>query len=191
MSDGPTRPELGRISTAEARVIQDLIEAALEGGLSATDSVNIGLGVYKELYLLARNEDSGIILARASLNVIRAYARAILRSGSTFSSFEIASRAVSCWRQTSQALVAFFDDWDRLSITRKMQIRQARAPKRREPIPLTETTHLEIPPLNRKSNTAPEPIPKHLDFDVDIPTIDEFTGDDIDLLAQFSEMQRP
>lgn len=110
---------------AENRIITAMIEAALESGLQHSDALNLAIGVYKELDILARNE-RGDILDRSALKVIRIYCRAILRSGSTFSAFEIATRAVACWRETRIRLRELHAEWDRQTVTARLRLRKIR-----------------------------------------------------------------
>lgn len=102
-----------------------LIEASLESGLGYSDAVTLAVGVYKEIDLLARDE-VGDILNRTAIKTIRVYCRAILRSGSTFSSFEIATRAVAAWRTTLDELEKIHAIWDRETVAQRLKLRQIR-----------------------------------------------------------------
>lgn len=91
-------------------ILRPLIESALEAGLSHSDAVRLAIAVYKEIDLLARGA-SLTQLPTATLREIRLYARAILRSGSTFSSFEIAQRAVATYRLTQDEIRKLDAEW--------------------------------------------------------------------------------
>lgn len=126
---------------AENRIVKALIEAALESGLQSPDAVRLALGVYKEIDVLARDEH-GNILSRTALKDIRAYCRAILRSGVTFDSREIAAEAVATWRATAEELKKLHEEWDRESVTRRLKARKGRQEQatqarilRSEPVP--------------------------------------------------------
>lgn len=110
---------------AENRIVKALIEAALESGIRHQDAVRLGLGVYKELDILARDEH-GNILSRTALKDIRVYCRAILRSGTSFNSQEIATQAVAAWRMTAEELKHLHEEWDRETVTRRLRNRQKR-----------------------------------------------------------------
>lgn len=110
---------------AENRIVKALVEAALEGGLSHADAVRLAIGVYKEIDVLARDEN-GDILSRTAIKDIRVYCRGILRSGSTFSSFEIATRAVAAWRLTLEELAKLHAEWDRETVTQRLKLREIR-----------------------------------------------------------------
>lgn len=116
---------------AENRIVTALIEAALESGLQHSDAINLAIGVYKELDILARNE-RGDILDRSALKVIRIYCRAILRSGSTFSSFEIATRAVAAWRETRIQLKQLHAEWNRQTVTARLREREIQRERARK-----------------------------------------------------------
>jgi hypothetical protein len=109
----------------ENRIVKAILEAALESGIGAGDAVKLAIGVYKEIDVLARNEKCDI-LSRTALKDIRTYCRAILRSGTTFSSFEIAQRAVMAWRELAKELVELHKMWDRESVTHRLKERKRR-----------------------------------------------------------------
>lgn len=109
----------------ENRIVKAILESALESGIGPTDAVKLAIGVYKEIDVLARNEKCDI-LSRTALKDIRTYCRAILRSGTTFSSFEIANRAVIAWRELAKELVALHKMWDRESVTHRLKERKRR-----------------------------------------------------------------
>lgn len=118
----------------ENRIVKAILEAALESGIQASEAVKLAIGVYKEIDVLARNE-KGDILGRTALKDIRTYCRAILRSGTTFSSFEIAQRAVMAWRELAKELIELHRMWDRESVTHRLKeraVRQKRAAEMRE-----------------------------------------------------------
>lgn len=109
----------------EHEIIRSLIESALEAGLQASDACRLGLGVYKELDVLARDADLNVLDETAMVD-IRLYCRAILRSGSTFAAFEIASRAIQCWREATASVEALRTEWDREIVTRRLKMQRVR-----------------------------------------------------------------
>lgn len=113
---------------AENRIVKALVGSALAGGLSYSDAVRLGVGVYKELDLLARDENSNI-LNRTAMKDIREYCREIMKSGQTFSAFEIATRAVSAWRMTLDELAKLHVEWDKETVDQRMKLRAARRAK--------------------------------------------------------------
>lgn len=109
----------------ENRIVKAILEAALESGIGPTDAVRLAIGVYKEIDSIARDEKCNM-LGRTAIKDIRTYCRAILRSGTTFSSFEIANRAVIAWRELAKELVALHKMWDRESVTHRLKERNRR-----------------------------------------------------------------
>lgn len=110
---------------AENRLAKALVESGLESGLTHSDAVRLAIGVYKEIDVLARDERS-TMLTRAALKDIRGYACAIMRSGTTFKAFEIATRAVATWRLVSSELKELHDEWNREEVSKRLRQRQLR-----------------------------------------------------------------
>lgn len=111
---------------AEHHAVAAFIAAGLEAGLSWSDAVALAIGLYRDIDVLARTEEADLLSPRI-LADIRAYSIAILRSGSTFASFEIANRAVAAWRQSRIELRRLHRQWDRESVTRRLKTKAARA----------------------------------------------------------------
>lgn len=90
--------------------IVPLIASALEGGLSHSDAVRLAISTYKEVDLLARGRNLNQLSA-AAIDEIMLYAEAVFRSGSTFSAFEIANRAVSTYELAGKEMNALSAKW--------------------------------------------------------------------------------
>lgn len=114
-----------RFVAGEKRIVKVILESALESGIGSTDAVRLAIGVYKEIDVIARDEKCNI-LSPSALKDIRMYCRAILRSGTTFSAFEIAQRGVIAWREMARELVRLHDEWDRESVTERLKERKRR-----------------------------------------------------------------
>lgn len=109
-------------SASEFRIVRAMIECALEGGLSHTDAVRLGIAVYKEVDLLARGTDHRPLKA-SSIREIRLYARAVLRSGSTFSAYDIATRAVNAYKLAQSEIGKLKNGWRRDEIGSRLKKR--------------------------------------------------------------------
>lgn len=161
---------------AENRIVKALIEAALESGMSHSDAVRLGIATYKEIDLLARDEKSNI-LSRTALKDIRVYCRAILRSGSTFSAFEVATRAVAAWRLTLQELKTLHEEWDRESATKRLKQRKSRQEKQ------------EAAQIVKAQVSQPLLGAEDIDTDVDV-NVDSSVDGVGDLYDDFPDLQR-
>lgn len=102
-SDGLTRDR------HRSRIVP-LIVSALEGGLSHSDAVRLAISTYKEVDLLARGRNLNQLSA-AAIDEIMLYAEAVFRSGSTFSAFEIANRAMSTYELAAKEMNALSAKW--------------------------------------------------------------------------------
>lgn len=158
---------------AENRIVKALVEAALESGISHSDAVRLAIGVYKEIDTLARDERSNL-LSRTALKDIRVYCRAILRSGTTFSAFEIATRAVATWRAVAGELKTLHEQWDRESVTRRLKTRKAKK---------ALADQLPKPPSELPAPRDQEPSPAELEAQ---EALDDVSG----LYDDFEELQR-
>lgn len=108
-----------------------MIEAALESGISATDAVRLGIATVKEVDVLARDANAEP-LDQDAITAIRGYCRAILRSGTTFSAYEIATRAIMAYREASVELHALEKEWHKADVDerqRRLKVRQDAAAK--------------------------------------------------------------
>lgn len=110
---------------SEHLLVKRLVESALESGISYSDSVRLAIAVYREIDVLARDEKCNI-LSRFALRDIREYCCAILRSGTTFSAFQIATRAVAAWRLTVEEIGKLHDEWDLERVSERLQKRRIR-----------------------------------------------------------------
>lgn len=90
--------------------IVPLIASALEGGLSHPDAVRLAISTYKEVDLLARARNLNQLSA-AAIDEIMLYVCAVFRSGSTFSSFEIANRAVATYELARKEMNTLSAKW--------------------------------------------------------------------------------
>lgn len=117
-------------TAAEDRLVRSLVECGLEAGLSHSDAVNLAIAVFKELDILVADGDvTGLnCLSSTAVREIRQYTRAILRSGSTFSAFEIAVRAVKAREMVAAELVKMRESlrWGRRSQKRRGELRHKR-----------------------------------------------------------------
>ena len=111
---------------SERKTVRLLAECGLEAGLSHSDAVRLAIGVYKELDVLARATATLAPLPAPAITAIRGYARAILRSGSTFSSFEIATRAIATYREAEAAIAKLGAEWDRQTVTQRLRLQRTR-----------------------------------------------------------------
>jgi len=127
MGTGTKRPHI----RSENQIVRDFVEAALESGLPHSDAVKLGIGIYKEIDVIARDENCNS-LSMTCLEDIRTNCLAIMRSGTTFSAFEIATRAVAAWRLTSVELVKLHREWNHESVTQRLQQRKVRIGKSQE-----------------------------------------------------------
>ncbi len=114
---------------AESEVVRTMIESSLESGLSHHDAVKLAIATYKELDVLtAPTADAAFWdLTRDDLREIRMYCRAILRSGSTFQAFEIATRAIAAWKLAKVELQKLHDEWNRRDVVRKLVSNEKRS----------------------------------------------------------------
>lgn len=120
-----TRPR--RNDRYEVTYAKYLIEDGLEAGLAHCDAVRIAVSIFKEIDVVARDSEFNLLPPDA-LEDIRSYCRAILRSGSTFSAFEIATRAVYAWREATTELEKLHAEWrrERVNVRRRLRLRQVR-----------------------------------------------------------------
>ena len=132
---------------SENRIIQALIEAALEGGRSASDAVRFGIETYKEIDIWAR-DDRGNILSRTSMKTIRVFARAILRSGEMLPPTRVASRAVAAWREMLKARDEIHKEWEKETVAQ-------RAEKRRKKGQEKAAMREELRPFEVVDNSVP------------------------------------
>lgn len=107
--EAETDRDTGGIDRHRSRIVP-LIASALEGGLSHSDAVPIAISTYKEIDLLARARNLNQ-LPSAAIDEIMLYAEAVFRSGSTFSSFEIANRAVATYELAAKEMNALAAKW--------------------------------------------------------------------------------
>lgn len=169
---------------AENRIVKALVEAALESGISHSDAVKLAIGVYKEIDTLARDERSNL-LSRTALKDIRVYCRAILRSGTTFSAFEIATRAVATWRMVAGELKTLHEEWDRESVTKRLK-RRAMKKQLADQLPVLPSG-MPAPPGPELSelDLGPEP-GGHEPSPEELEAINDVAG----LYDDFEELQR-
>lgn len=120
-----TRPR--RNDRYEVIYAKCLIEDGLEAGLAHCDAVRIAVSIFREIDVVARDSEFNL-LSPDALEDIRSYCRAILRSGSTFSAFEIATRAVYAWREATTELEKLHAEWrrERVNVRRRLRLRQVR-----------------------------------------------------------------
>lgn len=112
-------------ASAKGTDIISYTEAALEAGIQSTDAVKIALGIYKEVDVLARDTNFDPLTASALRAIVR-FCCAILRSGSTFSSYEIATRAINTWRMLTDEARAVQEVWSREAVSKRLKLKETR-----------------------------------------------------------------
>lgn len=114
---------------AESEVIRTMIESSLESGLAHPDAVRLAIATYKELDVLTSPSADMAFwdLTRDDLREIRMYCRAILRSGTTFQSFEIATRAIAAWKLAQAEITKLHEEWNRRDVVRKLGSNEKRS----------------------------------------------------------------
>lgn len=175
-------------------LLTSLVSCALEAGLSHSDAVRLGVGVYQEIDILARDE-SFDPLSIGAFAIIRDYALSIIRSGSTFSPFEIATRAVAAWRLSVQEFRRVNYEWKHERATKR---RRTRSEKQKEAARLVvPESKLPAPGRSRHGSVESEYLPRFpnpdrglLDIgDTVIAPSADIEGFD-DLYTNFNEMRQ-
>lgn len=99
-----------------------LVADSLEAGLAYPDAARLAAAVFKEVDIAARDENNNHnLLPPTALEDIRLYCRAILRSGTTFSAWEVAKRAVGAWKEAGIELSKLHDEWRRETVRAKVR----------------------------------------------------------------------
>lgn len=111
--------------------VREFTAAGLETGLDHTSAVRLAVGIVQEIDVLARDEHLNT-LSPAALREIRLYCLAVLRSGTTFSSYEIATRSIAAWRLAAREVVRLQNEWNTASVTKRLKQRKQRQDTARE-----------------------------------------------------------
>lgn len=102
------------------RLITTMTASALESGMGNSEAVTLSVATYQEIEILARAHNGDLLPARA-LHIIYTYACAILASGTTFNSFEIAQRAIAAYHLSEAKTEALFKSWDPEEVDLRMR----------------------------------------------------------------------
>lgn len=105
--------------------VREFTAAGLETGLDHTSAVRLAVGIVQEIDVLARNEQLDT-LSPAALREIRQYCLSVMRSGTTFSSYEIATRSIAAWRLAAREVVRLQGEWSTASVTKRLKQRKQR-----------------------------------------------------------------
>lgn len=106
-------------------LVRSLVVAGLEAGLAHSDAARMALAVFREVSVLARDRD-GNLLPPEGLWDVYDYAAAVVRSGSTFAAFEIATRAVKAREAAEAGIVELLEEWDPDEVDRRLRVRAVR-----------------------------------------------------------------
>lgn len=150
---------------SENRFIQSMIESYLEGGGTHSESVRFAIEVYKTVDLLTR-DGMGNILNRSAMKSIRAFCRAILRSGHTAAPYVVATRAVNTWKDMIEARNEMRREMEKETVQRRDNRRIALMKGtgvvldvERYSEPLIEPTRIDEDSLAEYRQSAPEILP--------------------------------
>lgn len=102
------------------RLITTMTASALESGMGNSEAVTLSVATYQEIEILARAANGDLLSTRA-LHMIYTYACAILASGTTFNSFEIAQRAIAAYHLSEAKTEALFGSWDPEEVNVRMR----------------------------------------------------------------------
>lgn len=172
-----------------------LVADSLEAGLAYPDAARLAAAVFKEVDIAARDENNNHnLLPPDALEDIRLYCRAILRSGTTFSAWEVAKRAVGAWKEAGIELSKLHDEWRRETIRAKVRRQYVRRKARENAVVIDGVVmpyqHPRPEPLLGEANELPSGwLPETgIDNDAGISIdVESGTGADVDVDDGISE----
>lgn len=102
------------------QLITTMIASALESGIAHSQAVTLAIETFKQVEAIARDENMELLPEREMAKVYT-FCCAVLASGTTFSPFEIAQRAVLAAEAARRGLRELFATWDPVSVEERVK----------------------------------------------------------------------
>lgn len=112
--------------TEVENLIYILISHALESGMTHSQATELAVETFREVEVLARDEETGDLLPDHALFRVYSFCCSILASGTTFSSYEVAQRAIAAYRAMVRRLKLLWEEWDPEMIDGRIKARKSR-----------------------------------------------------------------
>jgi hypothetical protein len=102
------------------QLITTMTASALESGIAHSQAVTLAIETFKQVEAIARDE-SMELLPEHELAKVYTFCCAVLASGTTFSPFEIAQRAVLAVEVAREELGRLFATWDPVDVEERVK----------------------------------------------------------------------
>jgi len=102
------------------QLITTMTASALESGIAHSQAVTLAIETFKQVEAIARDENMEL-LPEHELAKVYTFCCAVLASGTTFSPFEIAQRAVLAAAAAKEGLEGLFATWDPVSVEERVK----------------------------------------------------------------------
>jgi hypothetical protein len=107
------------------RLLITMTASGLESGMGNSEAATLAIHTWKEIEILAR-DSAGNLLPDRALHIIYTFACAILASGTTFASFDIAQRSVSAYQLMERQSEELMKSWDPEAVDDRMRAQAIR-----------------------------------------------------------------